>query len=582
MALHAAPAAALQRPGAAPAAAADLTDRLIVKYRSATTATAPSAAALQRASNAAQGRGLKLGHLRRLGNGAHVLKLDRALPPAQLQSLIDELRNGDADVEYAEADLWMRAQLQPNDAMYAQQWDLFEATAGLNLPTAWDKSTGAGVVVGVIDTGVRPHADLQPNLLPGYDFISDTTLVANDGNGRDADPADPGDWTTYGQCYSGSPAANSSWHGTHVAGTIAAVTHNATGVAGVAFGAKVLPVRALGRCGGYTSDIADAMVWAAGGSVVGAPANPTPARVLNLSLGGTGACPTTYQNAINTARSLGTVVVVAAGNSNVDALNSAPANCAGVVTVAAVNRSGGKASYSNYGSVVDLAAPGGDSGAGILSTLNTGTTTPGADSYAAYMGTSMATPHVAGVAALMLAANPSLTPDQVEERLKGAVRPFPAACGGCGTGLLDANAAVDAALGGGTVTPPPPPPPAPSTVAEVEPNNSVTAPQSLNTLPVTVNGTIASSTDRDHYKVLIPAGGRITARLTPNASSNYDLYFYSATGTQLGYSASSGSLAEQITITNGGSTVYTLVLQVRRISGLTGSTGTYTLSVSPN
>jgi serine protease len=208
----------------------------------------------------------------------------------------------------------------------------------------------------------------------------------------------------------------------------------------------------LGRCGGYTSDIADAMVWASGGTVTGVPANANKARVLNLSLGGSGACDTTTQNAINSARSRGAVVVVAAGNSNTNAINSNPANCAGVITVAATNRSGGKASYSNYGTNVAIAAPGGDSGAGILSTLNSGTTTPASDNYAWYMGTSMATPHVAGVVALMLSANPNLTPDDVAAKLKSTARAFPAPCSGCGAGIVNAAAAVNAALASATTT----------------------------------------------------------------------------------------------------------------------------------
>jgi serine protease len=178
--------------------------------------------------------------------------------------------------------------------------------------------------------------------------------------------------------------------------------------------------------------------------------------VLNLSLGGTGACDTTTQNAINSARSRGAVVVVAAGNSNTNAINSSPANCAGVITVAATNRSGGKASYSNYGTNVTIAAPGGDNGAGILSTLNSGTTTPAADNYAWYMGTSMATPHVAGVVALMLSANPNLTPDDVAAKLKSTARAFPAACSGCGAGIVNAAAAVNAALASATTTTPTP------------------------------------------------------------------------------------------------------------------------------
>src|SRR5207253_2923541 len=180
---------------------------------------------------------------------------------------------------------------------------------------------------------------------------------------------------------------------------------------------------------------------ASGGTVSGLPANTTPARVINLSLGGSGSCDTTSQNAINSARSRNTVVVVAAGNSNADAANYSPASCAGVITVAAVNRSGGRAYYSNYGAKVAVAAPGGDmrssAANGILSTLNAGATTPGADNYAYYKGTSMATPHVAGVVALMLSRNAALTPDDVAAKLKSTARPFPASCAQCGAGIVD-------------------------------------------------------------------------------------------------------------------------------------------------
>jgi serine protease len=217
-------------------------------------------------------------------------------------------------------------------------------------------------------------------------------------------------------------------------------------VAGVAFGAKVVPIRALGRCGGLLSDIADAIIWGSGGTVAGVPANTNPARVLNLSLGGGGRCSATMQAAVNSARSRNTTVVVAAGNSNANASNSTPANCSGVVTVAAVGRNGGKASYSNFGTIVDVAAPGGDfrgsSANGVLSTLNSGATTPGADAFAFYQGTSMATPHVAGTVALMLSRNPALTPTTVEQKLRATARAFPATCNQCGTGIVNARAAV--------------------------------------------------------------------------------------------------------------------------------------------
>jgi len=440
------------------------TDRLIVKYKddSDTARTGVPARALDRArqaliDRAGQTYGATLRALRATANGAHVFQLNRTMTVDEARQLAAELKSRDANVEYAEPDRVMVPLATPTDPSYTQQWDLYEATGGINAPAAWDKSTGAGVNVAVIDTGYRPHADLSGQILQGFDFIT-TTAIANDGGGRDTDASDPGDWTPAGSCGAGVPAADqsSSWHGTHVSGTIAAKANNGLGIAGIAYNAKIVPARVLGRCGGYTSDIADAMVWASGGTVTGVPANANKARVLNLSLGGSGACDTTTQNAINSARSRGAVVIVAAGNSNTNAINSSPANCSGVITVAATNRSGGKASYSNYGTNVTIAAPGGDNGAGILSTLNSGTTTPAADNYAWYMGTSMATPHVAGVVALMLSANPNLTPDDVAARLKSTARAFPAACSGCGAGIVNAAAAVNAALASTTTTTPTP------------------------------------------------------------------------------------------------------------------------------
>ena len=357
------------------------------------------------------------------------------------------------EVEYVEPDYILNrmavpAPVVPNDPYLNYQWSLLDAISGIHADQAWGYTAGRGSVVAIVDTGVLPHVDLLPNLLAGYDMIADT-VTGNDGNGRDSDATDAGDYVLAGECGS-TTTINSSWHGTHVAGTIAAAGNNAEGVAGVAYAAKALPVRVLGKCGGYTSDIAAGVIWAAGGTVSGAPVNPNPARVINLSLGGASACGSTMQNAINTARGKNAVVVVAAGNSNTDASQFSPANCAGVVTVAATGKNGGRAYYSNYGNVVDLAAPGGsmNTGAtdGIVSTLNTGTQTALADTYKYYQGTSMATPHVSGVVALMLSANPALTPDQVESLLKSSVRAFPQPCASCGTGLLDAAAAVQAAV----------------------------------------------------------------------------------------------------------------------------------------
>ncbi len=437
-------------------------DRFIVKFRDEAT-PAVGQPALQRTldtaaarlsvgtarAGGARGKGLAVQHVRRMGIGADVIRTSRGLDRVEAQQLMQELAS-DPNVEYVEVDQLMQIALTPNDTNYASQWHYFEATGGLNLPTAWDRATGSGVVVAVLDTGYVAHSDLAANIIAGYDFISDTT-VAGDGNGRDNNPADPGDY------YQGQ---GSSWHGTHVAGTIAAVTNNAKGVAGVAYNARVQPVRVLGRGGGYTSDIADGIIWASGGTVSGVPANATPADVINMSLGGSGSCGTTTQNAINGAVSRGTVVVVAAGNSNANVSGFNPGNCNNVISVAATNRTGARASYSNYGTLIDVAAPGGEGGtAGVLSTLNSGTQGPGTENYAYYAGTSMAAPHVAGVVALIQSVA-TKTPAEIEAILKSSARPLPGACsGGCGAGIVDANAALSAALG---TTPPPPPPPPPT------------------------------------------------------------------------------------------------------------------------
>lgn len=551
-------------------AAPDLpTDRLIVKYRSDA-----GSAVLARAKDAATRRGHRLELLRRGGLGTHVMRLERHLPLADMRQLAREIAETDANVEYAEPDRILQAMATPNDTQYGQQWHYYEARGGINLPAAWDLTNGSGVTVAVIDTGYRPHADLAANIVGGYDMIKDTG-GSNDGNARDSDAQDPGDYATYGQCGLFSSSHNSSWHGTHVAGTIAAVTNNGSGVAGIAYGAKVVPVRVLGACGGYTSDIADGIIWASGGSVSGAPANANPARVINMSLGGSGSCDSTSQNAINSARSRGTVVVVAAGNSNANASGFSPASCSGVITVAATNRNGGRASYSNYGSIVAVAAPGGDTASGsangILSTLNSGTRTPGSDSYAYYQGTSMATPHVVGVVALMLSRNPSLTPDQVASILKSTARAFPATCSQCGTGIVDAYAAVVAA-GGGT-TPPPT-----NTVAEVESNNTSGTAQLVRE-GYTVTGSISSSSDVDYYRVNINPGSTLGVRLTPVSTANYDVYIYNSAGTQVASSTLGTGQVDSTSVKNNGTTVATYYVRVRYVSGTTGTGGTYSLAL---
>ena len=433
------------------------------------------------------------------------------------------------DVEYAVPDHRRRRLAAPNDPLYGPgvggsgpavgQWYLRapggDVQSSLDIETAWSVTTGnPGVVVAVLDTGVRfDHPDLLSvaaggKLLPGYDVIGDVD-VANDGSGRDADASDPGDWVSaaeandkagpYYECTVLDSATgqyvseDSSWHGTQVAGVIAAIANNGVGMAGVGPGLRVLPVRVLGKCGGYDSDIITGMRWAAGLPVAGLPANPNRARVINLSLGSESACTAAYRDAIAEVNAAGTVIVASAGNSSGHAVGS-PANCAGVIAVAALRHAGTKVGFSDLGSEIAISAPGGNcvnTAAGtpclypILTTSNSGTTVPVApiytDSYNASLGTSFSAPLVSGAAALVLSAQPSLTPLQVRLVLQSSARPFPTAggdngdgtvvpqCTGpqydaagkavdqfqcycttdtCGAGMLDAGAAVRAAATG--------------------------------------------------------------------------------------------------------------------------------------
>lgn len=432
------------------------TDQIIVRYAGdAVAAGVDRVAQVEALSAAAE---VDLAYVRELTDNTLVLKLPEWKEVEAINEIRNKILTAAAEVELVEPDSWQTITQTPNDPSYPSQWHYFTATVGTygaSLPGAWDLTAGSSaVVVAVIDTGILNHADLDGHIIPGYDFIADN-LLANDGNGRDNNPSDPGDWITSAESssgyFAGCPVSNSSWHGTHVAGTIAANSNNGVGVAGINWNAKILPVRVLGKCGGYTSDIVDGIRWAAGLAVTGVPNNPNPARVINMSLGGSGACSSTYQNAINAAVNAGVTVVVAAGNSNANAANYSPASCANVITVAATGRTGNRAYYSNYGTVVELSAPGGDKSidSGILSTLNSGTTVPGSDSYAAYQGTSMATPHVAGIVSLLLAVNPSLTPAQITSLLQSKVTSFPtgSTCttANCGAGIINAAAAVAAA-----------------------------------------------------------------------------------------------------------------------------------------
>ncbi|MFF4500805.1 S8 family serine peptidase [Streptomyces sp. NPDC001401] len=448
------------RSAAVPAAQAEAApgtpaERLIVGYKSGAEEAKSNKAAAADAAAKGKEAGEDVDFRRRLGTGAALVDLGERTTTAQVADVVAEFR-ADPQVAYVVPDRLNRPQADPNDTEYSKQWDLFESTAGMNVPGAWNTTTGSGVTVAVIDTGYVTHSDLAANIVGGYDFIADTA-VSVDGDGRDSNPADPGDWYNANDCGDGIPASSSSWHGTHVAGTIAAATNNNKGVAGIAYGAKISPLRVLGKCGGYDSDIIDAITWASGGSVSGVPANSNVAKVINMSLGGDGACSSATQSAITAAVNRGTTVVVAAGNDNDNVANHSPGNCNNVISVAATNRSGAKASYSNYGAGVDISAPGGQtstgSANGILSTLNSGTRTPSSESYAYYQGTSMATPHIAGLVALMKSANSALTPAQIETAIKNNARALPGSCsGGCGAGLADAAKTVAAVASSGGTT----------------------------------------------------------------------------------------------------------------------------------
>jgi serine protease len=444
-----------------------LTNQIIIKYRATATLSgndAPAAAGRLNALSATAGETLTFE--RAMSGEAYVLRLPTRMSPAAVEAIASRLA-ALPDVEYAEPDYVMQHTLIPNDPSYGAQWHYFEPY-GINAPAAWDITTGsASVRVAVIDTGITDHPDLAGRWIGGYDFIANVP-TANDGDGRDNDPHDPGDWVTANLCGPGEPAEDSSWHGTHVAGTIGAASNNGVGVSGINWVSLIVPVRVLGRCGGFTSDIVDGMRWAAGLPVTGVPANPNPAKVLNLSLGGSGACSATYQNAINAINAAGSIVVVSAGNSNANAANFQPASCAGVVTVAATDRGGNRTFYSNFGAAVEISAPGGETNTsspspipqnGVLSTLNTGLTTPGAPSYVYYQGTSMAAPHIAGVLSLMVSLNPALDFVQSLQILQSTARDFPrGSCttSTCGAGIVDAAAALEEVLnpGGPTSTPP--------------------------------------------------------------------------------------------------------------------------------
>ncbi|MCW5654982.1 S8 family serine peptidase [Hydrogenophaga sp.] len=449
----------------------------------------------ERVARAAQEAGVALAGTGGAGN-ASLMRFDRPLRGEALERAMRRMRLH-PDVAWVEPDVLVPrlAAVVPDDLLFSQQWHLQAPDggsnlSGLNLPAAWGNTTGSSVVVAVVDSGVRfDHPELQalgPRLLAGYDMISDLS-ISNDDHGRDADASDPGDWVTAGEVqtptFAGCEVSDSNWHGTFIAGQIAAATQNAQGVAGLNWNARLLPVRVSGKCGAMVSDLLDGLRWAAGLPVWGVPGNPNPARVINLSFGGDQPCSQAYQNTIDAVTNAGSLVVVAAGNN--DASLFRPADCRRVMTVASVRKDGAKASYSSFGSRVSLAAPGGSVEGGnatmLLSIDNSGTTTPQLNGYGHKQGTSFAAPQASGVASLMLAVNPALSPRQLIERMRAGARPHVslgglAACGPagagvcncttstCGAGLLDAHTAVQLATGPAVVIQP---------VGDVEPGTVV-------------------------------------------------------------------------------------------------------------
>ncbi len=524
---------AIETPRAQGSASAAVMARVIVKYKADTafmkaqTATTGDRKPAQMRSLA--GRvGVDLVAGAEVGERSHVVfatGIDSAALAAKLAA--------DSDVEYAVPDGRKHALSVPADPFYTSrpydsgsapasggplsgQWYLKppaatgmagSAVSSVNAEQAWDITTGAaGVVVAVLDTGVRfDHPDLKRvsaggNLLDGYDFISadsaNVFLTANDGDGRDADASDPGDFVTAAEkagvaTFKDCDVADSSWHGTQTLSLIGAQTNNGIGMASVGRNVTVLPVRVIGKCGGFDSDIVAAMRWAAGRPVSGVPANAHPARVINMSLGGVGACGPVYQDAVTEVVAAGAVVVVSAGND--DTAVSSPANCAGVIAVAGLRTDGDKGGISSLGAEIAIAAPSANCPTGspctypILAAYNAGKTTPAAEppegsytgSFVVFLGTSFSAPLVSGAAALMLSVQPSLTPADIKARLQSSARPFPTSGSSitpdpplcveptstaqvncycttttCGAGMLDVHAAVLAAAGAAASTPP--------------------------------------------------------------------------------------------------------------------------------
>ncbi|GAB2782268.1 S8 family peptidase [Dyella kyungheensis] len=597
-------------------------NRFIVRYNASVPTTA--VAATQSAS-AAMSRATKLqaslssnapavSYKRTLATGAHLITTSRKLNASEAAAFMQSIAS-DPTVAYVQPDVMRHAigikapaSFTPNDNYFAKyQTDYLPgdgtATAagnkvanwgGANVTGAWDLADGTGITIAVIDTGIVKHADIDASLGDaGYDFISDGFVSGRSTDGRVSGGWDLGDWTTGAPYDSGANACvnqgqgqGSSWHGSHVASASGAeITNNSIGMAGIAYKAKVLPVRALGHCGGYDSDIADAIVWASGGHVDGVADNQHPAQVINMSLGGDGTCTAddATAQAIAKARAKGTTVVVAAGNDGADVKSHSPASCPGVITVASTGVGSGLSFYSNYNapgeSIVKLAAFGGgvypneaSSGTQLnpegfaWQAVNNSSTSPaaspGGDTYGGMAGTSQATPHVTGAVALMqsarLAANmPLLTPDEVLAVLQKTARTphtTPNSNKTFGAGILDAGAAVAEAVKGGGTTPP---------------TDNATVLQN----GVALTGQKGDAGSETFYKIDVPANARALVIRTAGGTGDVSLYVKAgAAPTATAFDASSihAGNAESVTVAKvaAATTYYLRVVGVQAYTGV--------------
>jgi len=557
--------------------ATNATARLIIKLRPAVVTEASSQRQAQsatqiigqkagrsgpdRARRLAERSSLPLRGARDLGNGMVGLALGTSLAGSSLEDTLAALR-ADPDVEFAEVDQRRYARALPSDPLYASQWYLQGVeTSATNFTAAWDTTTGtADTVIAVLDTGIRfEHPDLAGRVLPGYDFVSGESgssfVRANDGDDWDADASDPGDWVSGAENLSGPlegcGVEPSSWHGTRVAAMIGAATDNGAGIAGGTWNGRVLPVRVLGKCGGFDSDIIAGMRWAAGFSLADVPKNPTPARILNLSLGGSGSCGSAYQNVVTELTAAGVLVVVSAGNSAGGPVE-VPGNCSGVLAVAGLRHVGTKVGFSSQGPQVGISAPGGNCPStpllceySLITATNAGPTVPTTSTYTddtndnSNIGTSFSAPIVAAIAGLMHSVNDGLSSAEFITRIKASARPFPLPQAGlptcpntsdvtgslgqcncttttCGAGIADAPGAIAEALrpmarivapagsgAGQNVS-------LNGSTSDAARNRTIS---SYSWTPVSGSPTFVGATDGPNVIVAVPASGQVKVRL---------------------------------------------------------------------